>query len=74
MPRRDGTGPLGQGPLTGRRNGCCNFRRSNQEKNREITSGDGNYSDYSQDLNRRNNFGGGRGIVCRFNRKNRNFN
>lgn len=23
MPRRDGTGPMGQGPLTGRGMGCC---------------------------------------------------
>lgn len=31
MPRRDGTGPLGQGSLTGRGMGLCFYERINKE-------------------------------------------
>ncbi len=33
MPRQDGTGPLGQGPMTGRKRGVC---RSNQNRTESI--------------------------------------
>ena len=39
MPRRDGTGPMGEGPMTGRGFGPCN--PNNQDQKQNFTRGQG---------------------------------
>lgn len=55
MPRKDGTGPNGEGSMTGRGLGNCNPNNENQETDRPLRRGINNF--------RRNNqgFRGNRG-------------
>ena len=40
MPQRDGTGPQGMGPMTGRGKGFCRFRTANEPFRGKINNDD----------------------------------
>ena len=56
MPNRDGTGPQGEGRLTGRRNGNCKT-----DKTEDKSFGQGNGRGQGRGFKNRDNSGRGRG-------------
>ena len=63
MPKRDGTGPMGKGRMTGRGQGVCNANRGtlrdNEQGERNASSGSG--QDRGSGRNSGRGFGKGRG-------------
>jgi hypothetical protein len=60
MPNLDGTGPLGQGKMTGRRRGRCRDKQTTQTEKSENEYVENNESDYGLGRKGRSR-GGGRG-------------